>query len=70
MVLKGIGLNNGLNKRVVKIYDVSLKQLIKVCESVLEASEYTGIPSRRVSTYIKNKTVNRVNNLNIKITLR
>ena len=54
--LRGLGLVNDLSKRKVKVYNVETKTLIKECESVAEASNFTGLERKRVSTYIRDKS--------------
>lgn len=54
--LRGIGLTNDLSKRKVKVYNVMTKTLAMECNSVAEASAFTGLDRKRVAAYIRDKS--------------
>lgn len=66
--MKSPGTNNQWLKRKVKIYDVEKKQLIKECESMLEAAKFLGVDN--VNIYIKYKYKCRKNKLGITVAIR
>lgn len=68
--LRGLGLTNDLNKRKVKVYNVETKTLIKECESVTEASNFSGLDRKRVATYIANKSRFSSNKLGCTVAFR
>jgi hypothetical protein len=69
--IRGIGYDSWkLNLRPIKVYDVEKKELIKTCESVIEAAKFTGLKSSMVSRYTKDKTRSYKNKLNKTICFR
>jgi len=53
-----------------KVYDVDRKELLGVFSSRSEAGRFTGLSSARVSDYVKDKTICKVNKLNKTICFR
>jgi hypothetical protein len=70
MLLKRIGLDNEINRRRVKVYDVTNKKLLETFESSREAADYTGIDPSHIANIIAHKRKNRTNKLGLTITFR
>ena len=70
MQIKRIGLDNSINKRKVKVYNVDTKQLIDTFDSCKEASDFTGVRPSSIPDLIRRKGRNRVNKLGVTITFR
>lgn len=68
--LRGLGLINDLSKRKVKVYNVETKTLLKECETVTAASNYSGLDRKRIATYITNKSRYKSDKLGCVITFR
>jgi len=70
--IKGIGLDYSkeLNSRRIKIYDVAEKKLIKECETMTEASKFTGLSTSMISACLKTKYRSHKNKLNKTICFR
>jgi hypothetical protein len=65
-----MGVLTGFTERPVKIYDVERKLLIKECQSLKEAQEFTGVSHPYISVAIKKKWRSYKNKLGITICFR
>ena len=70
MLLKRIGLDNEINRRKVKVYDVTNKKLLGEFESSKDAADFTGLKPSHIADIIAHKRKNRSNKLGITLTLR
>lgn len=70
MLLRRVGMDNTINYRKVKVYDVEKKQLIGEFETAVAASRATGVPASRISRLIANKSKNRTNKLGLVLAFR
>jgi len=70
MLMKRIGIDNSINKRKVKVYNVDTKQLIDTFESTKEASDFTGVRPSSIPDLIRRKGRNKVNKLGVTLAFR
>jgi len=69
--LRGMGVNNTENtRRKVKVFDVANKKLLKECNSLHEAAEFTGVDLSNIIRFIKRKGRSSTNKLGIVICFR
>lgn len=70
MLMKRIGIDNSINKRKVKVYNVDTKQLIDTFDSSKEAADYTGVRPSSIPDLIRRKGRNKVNKLGVTLAFR
>ena len=70
MLMRRIGLDNSINKRKVKVYNVDTKQLIDTFDSSKEAADYTGVRPSSIPDLIRRKGRNKVNKLGVTLAFR
>lgn len=70
MLMKRIGIDNSINKRKVKVYNVDTKELLGEFDSSKEASDFTGVRYSSISNLIRSKTKNKVNKLGLTLAFR
>lgn len=70
MLMKRIGLDNSINKRKVKVYNVDTKELIDTFDSSKAASDFTGVRASSIPDLIRRKGRNKVNSLGVTLAFR
>jgi hypothetical protein len=70
MLMKRIGIDNSINKRKVKVYNVDTKECLGEFESSKEASDFAGVRPSSIANLIRSKTRNRVNKLGLTLAFR
>ena len=70
MLMKRIGIDNSINKRKVKVYNVDTKKCLGEFDTAKEAADFAGVRPSNIANLIRSKTKNKVNKLGVTLAFR